>query len=94
MERWCFAKHLQGTTSDGFTRKNVSKGFFEFFEVFYYKGFLQMCSKFTVELPHGNISLETQLSSNAAQRGSLHSSVLGKSMCINEQTVLNNAREN
>ena len=29
-------------------------------EVFYYKGFLQMCSKI-VELPRGNISLETHL---------------------------------
>ena len=30
-------------------------------EVFYYKGFQQMCSKFTVELPRGNFSLETHL---------------------------------
>ena len=30
-------------------------------EVFYYKGFLQMCSKFTVELPCWNISFETHL---------------------------------
>ena len=28
-------------------------------EVFYYKDFLQMCRKFTAELPRGNISLET-----------------------------------
>ena len=30
-------------------------------EVFYYKAFLQTCSKFTLEHPRGNITLETHL---------------------------------
>ena len=38
-----------------------SQDFFVLKVVFYYKGFLQICNKFTGEHPRGNISLKTHL---------------------------------
>ena len=97
-----FCKTPAGTTADGFTRKNVFKSLFGFFVL---KAVPKRCSttKRGVLLQQVycrastriyNFRKTLQMLSNVTQRCSLLSSILQKSMCINEQAELNIAKEN